>query len=106
MSLHVYIFGVKCIATLIIKEIRKMYFSFDIDATVIIIFLDNGRDFIIAGNMFKKKNTMIFFVRSPDLKHIPLNIDHSFQIHIRPTCSTCVYIGCSKTPKVQSNCQF
>lgn len=49
---------------------------------------------------------MIFFVRSPDLKHIPLNIDHSFQIHIRPTCSTCVYIGCSKTPKVQSNCQF
>lgn len=56
MSLHVYIFGVKCIATLIIKEIRKMYFfSFDIDATVIIIFLDNGRDFIIAGNMFSLK---------------------------------------------------
>lgn len=34
---------------------KNVLFSFDIDATVIIIFLDNGRDFIIAGNMFSLK---------------------------------------------------
>lgn len=31
---------------------KNVFFLFDIDVMVIIIFLDNGWDFIIVGNMF------------------------------------------------------
>lgn len=102
MSLHVYIFcekslgycsSIKCIATLIIIEFRKRYFfSFDKDVTVLIFFLKIMNEIYNCWKyvIFKKEKTVIFFVCSPDLKLIPLNIDHSFEVHVRPTCSTCV----------------
>lgn len=75
------------------KRIQKRYFfSFDKDVTVLIFFLKIMNEIYNCWKyvIFKKEKTVIFFVCSPDLKLIPLNIDHSFEVHVRPTCSTCV----------------